>query len=165
LSAGLIFGVPLVICYTFSGRPIRFALGIAALFVGGSIYPGVHGEADRRVRSFFGVHRVTRDTEHRTLVHGNTVHGLQSLDPARRQEPLAYYARSGPIGELLAALSPADPRLKSVAVLGLGAGALAAYAQPGQAWTFYEIDPAVVRIARDDFTFLHDATLRGAKSA
>jgi hypothetical protein len=162
-SSGLIFGLPLVICYTFSGRPIRFGLGIAALFLGGSLYPGVYGEADRRVRSFFGVHRVTRDAQHRTLVHGNTVHGLQSLDPARRREPLAYYTPSGPVGELLRALSKGDPRLKSVAVLGLGAGALAAYARPGQTWTFYEIDPAVVQIARQDFTYLRDATSRGAR--
>ena len=43
-----------------------------------------------------------------------------------------------------------------VAIVGLGAGTLACYARPGQSWTFYEIDPAVVRIARDPgrFTFL-----------
>jgi spermidine synthase len=36
---------------------------------------------------------------------------------------------------------------------------LAAYAKPGQFWTFFEIDPAVVAIARDDnyFTFLKDS--------
>ena len=34
-------------------------------------------------------------------------------------------------------------------VIGLGTGTLAAYAQPGSTWTFYEIDGAVERIARD----------------
>ena len=44
----------------------------------------------------------------------------------------------------------------AVAAIGLGVGVLSAYAQPGQQWTFFEIDPAVERIARDDryFTFL-----------
>jgi spermidine synthase len=45
-----------------------------------------------------------------------------------------------------------------IAVTGLGAGAIACYAEPGQDWTFYEIDPAVVAIARDPryFTLLRD---------
>jgi spermidine synthase len=45
-----------------------------------------------------------------------------------------------------------------VAAIGLGVGTLAAYVRPGQRWTFYEIDPAIERIARDDryFTFLND---------
>ena len=42
---------------------------------------------------------------------------------------------------------------KRVAVIGLGVGTLAAYAQPAQSWTFYEIDPAVERIARDTTYF------------
>ena len=52
-----------------------------------------------------------------------------------------------------------EGRLRDVAVVGLGAGALAAYARPGQAWTFYEINPAVVRVATDRhvFSFLADA--------
>ncbi len=53
----------------------------------------------------------------------------------------------------------AVPRLREpgrVAAIGLGVGTLAAYVQPGQQWTFYEIDPAIERIARDEryFTFL-----------
>jgi hypothetical protein len=160
-KSALTFGVPLIVCYTFSGRPIRFGLGIAALFLCISLSPGVHGEAAERVRSFFGVHRITRAAGYRLLVHGNTEHGRQSLDPSRRREPLAYYSRSGPIGELFGALSPTDSRLQNVAVLGLGAGATAAYAQPTQNWTFYEIDPAVVSLAWHQFTYLQDASDRG----
>ena len=163
LSVGLIYGVPLVLCYTFTGRPLRFGLGIAALILSSSLFPGIHGKSEERVRSFFGVHRVMRHDQRRVLVHGNTEHGRQSLQPTRRGEPLSYYSRSGPIGELMRALSPADPRLQNVAVLGLGAGTLAAYAQPGEHWTFYEIDPAVVRLARKDFTYLQDAIDRGAE--
>jgi spermidine synthase len=89
------------------------------------------------------------------LVHGNTFHGRQSL--AHREEPLAYYHRTGPMGQVFAAFAGARP-LPEVAVVGLGAGSLAAYAESGQRWTYYEIDPTVVRIARDPryFTFLQD---------
>ena len=44
-------------------------------------------------------------------------------------------------------------RPEHIAVIGLGVGTLAAYAQPGQQWTFYEIDEAVERLARDDRHF------------
>src|SRR5690606_3097493 len=49
-------------------------------------------------------------------------------------------------------------RLERVAVLGLGVGAMACHARAGQSWTFYEIDPLVVRVAQDAslFTFLSD---------
>jgi hypothetical protein len=94
------------------------------------------------------------------LVHGNTVHGQQ--DPKRPDEPLTYYSTIGPIGDVFHALEN-DPRLKHVGVVGLGTGSLAAYAQKGQEWTFFEIDPSVQRIAEDPklFTFLHDARARG----
>ena len=165
LGVLLVFGIPLVVCYTFSARPIRFALGIAGILLASQAYPFVHGKADARIRSFFGVHRVTSDGEYRMLVHGNTEHGRQSLDPVRQAEPLSYYFRTGPIGDLLSALDSDPARLRNVAVVGLGAGALAAYAQRDQHWTFYEIDPSVVFIARESgyFTYLRDAAQRGAK--
>jgi hypothetical protein len=163
LRTALVFGLPLIVCYTFSGRPLRFGLGIAGLLLCNSQSPGIHGKSTDRVRSFYGVHRIARNADYRVLVHGNTEHGRQSLDPAHRSEPLAYYSRSGPIGELFDALSPADPRLQNVAVLGLGAGTMAAYARPAQTWTFYEIDPSVILLANHHFTYLRDAIDRGAK--
>ena len=46
--------------------------------------------------------------------------------------------------------------------MGLGVGSLATYAREGQTWTFYEIDPAVSRIAYDEryFTHLRDCAAR-----
>jgi hypothetical protein len=109
-------------------------------------------------RSFFGIHRIVEDPlhEYHLLKHGQTVHGAQSLDPARRAEPLAYYTRSGPLEDVWMAV-PA-PLKQRVAVVGLGAGTMACYGLPGQKWTFYEIDPVVERIARDPrfFTYLTD---------
>jgi spermidine synthase len=71
------------------------------------------------------------------------------------REPSTYFTRSGPIGRLFAALDRPGTR---VAIVGLGAGTLAAYARPLQEWTFYEIDPAIERIARDTryFSYLRD---------
>jgi spermidine synthase len=159
LSVGLMFGLPAALCYTFLDRPIRFGLGIGALLLAGALYQGVYGGTIDRERSFFGVHRVTIDatgTQH-LLVHGNTVHGRQVMEPEPRDEPLTYYHRSGPIGQVFGAFS--GPAAKpEVGIVGLGAGSLAAYGESGQHFTYYEIDPTVVRIARDPryFTFLRD---------
>jgi len=93
------------------------------------------------------------------LFHGGTLQGQQSLDPALRRQPSTYFTRSGPIGQVFDAIQPRlDQAGARVAIVGLGAGTLASYAGPGQHWTFYEIDAAVERIARDPrfFTYLQD---------
>jgi len=152
----LIFGYTMVWCLSFGKRPLRFALGVAALILASRVYTGPFGHILRTERSFFGVYRVADDDVNgfRVLFHGATVHGMQSRDPTRVCEPLAYYTRDGPIGQVFAAHQGA--RLSQVAVIGLGAGALASYQTPGQQFTFYEIDPLVERIARDPryFTFI-----------
>jgi hypothetical protein len=154
------FGVPAVLSYRFVKQPIRFSLCLGAMLVAGSVaYVGTQGRILVMERNFFGVLRVAEDSrgQFHQLVHGNTLHGRQSLDPARQTEPLAYYHTSGPIGRVFDTfnLIHGDSRT-DVAVVGLGAGAMACYARPSQNWTFYEIDPAVERIARDTncFTFL-----------
>jgi hypothetical protein len=159
LSYGLIFGLPALICFGFSRRRLRFALSIAAIFVASTLYTSNQGRVLHAERSFFGIHRVLLDPSERfhVIAHGGTLHGRQSLDPARAREPLSYYTVSGPIGQVIAASSGAHER-RRVAAIGLGAGSLACYSRPGQVWTFYEIDPSVERIARDPayFTFLRD---------
>jgi spermidine synthase len=89
------------------------------------------------------------------FAHGTTNHGVQSLKPETALIPAGYYGPKTPIGSAFAALNRAE-RLHDVAVLGLGAGAMACHAREGQHWTFYEIDPLVVRVAQDPayFTFL-----------
>lgn len=153
-----IYAVPLVVCYVLQHRPIRFGLAVGLILLASWLDPGIHGPAAVRIRSFFGVHRVTERDGLRRLVHGNTVHGQQFLDAGKRWEPLAYYHRTGPIGVLLASMQK-DPRLDRIGLVGLGAGSLAAYVQPHQRWTFFEIDPAVQHIAQDSglFTYLRDA--------
>ncbi len=157
--SGLVFGGPALVCYFFSQRPRRFALGVAALLLAGGFYHGEKGRVLHAERSFFGLHRVTLDPtgNFHLLVHGMTLHGQQSLDPARRDAPLTYYYRTGPIGEVLS-LYARDPA-KKIGAVGLGAGSLASYAAPRQAWTYFEIDPVVLKLARDEgyFTFLRDS--------
>jgi len=158
LEIPIAFGIPLAAGYLFSFRPVRFGLGIAAIFLASIVRPDPFGAPLDIERSFFGVHRVMLDTANnvRVLFHGRTLHGVQSLDPARAREPLAYYTRTGPAGQLF---ETHRATTKSVGLVGLGAGALAALSEPGQRWTFYEIDPAVVHLARDAgyFSYLRDA--------
>ena len=51
------------------------------------------------------------------------------------------------------------PEAARVGVAGLGVGTLAAFQPPGARWTFFEIDPTVIDIARTPslFTYLADA--------
>jgi len=160
LALVCVYIVPAVVCFSFKHRPLRFALGLGALMLASSVYMTAHDGVAYRGRSFFGVHRVLHQPEHNTryLVHGGIIHGGQSLDPARRREPLAYFHPTGPIGQAFNTFrgSAAKPR---VAVIGLGIGTLAAYSQPGQAWTFYEIDPTIADLAGDRryFTYLADS--------
>ena len=111
-------------------------------------------------RNFFGILRVFEydpDDPHasrRTLTHGNTLHGIQYQNPARQDVATAYFGRATGIG---LALAQRPPEISShVGVVGLGAGTLAAYGRAGDRFRFYEIDPDVIRLARDEgyFSFL-----------
>ncbi len=166
------YALPALLCFSVSRHPIRFGLGVAAFLLAagwsGSVQPGQQGTQVFAERSFFGVTRVLFDPgrQQNTLFHGTTVHGAQKLDPARRMVPLAYYHPTGPIGQVFSAL-PRAGGVRSVAVVGLGAGSLACYAAPGQDWTFYEIDPVVMKVARDErfFTYLRDGAPQAAIKA
>jgi len=154
-----IFAVPLLVCFSFSKRPLRFALGFGAILLASGLYSGRYGRVLLTDRSFFGVYRVSEDRVYRQLIHGSTLHGLQSLDPSRARDPLSYYYETGPIGQIFRNAS-ISPQLHEIAIVGLGAGSLACYSEPWRRFTFYEIDPLVEKIARDPryFTFLRDCS-------
>jgi spermidine synthase len=151
------FGVPALLTFRFSRRSLRCALSIAAILIVSAHAGESQGQVLHAERTFFGVHRVTIESTgaFRQLLHGRTMHGRQSLSPDQRHEPIGYYGRSGPVGQLFTIVR----RPARVAVVGLGNGSLAAYAIPAEPWTFFEIDPAVQRIASDArwFTYLADA--------
>lgn len=109
---------------------------------------------DMRVRSYFGVYTVTDDPyrHQRRLAHGTTLHGLQRTDAGHAYDPTTYYGHDSGVG-LALDRAPSDA---AIGIVGLGAGTLSCYRRPGQHWTIFEIDPAMVAIARDPakFTFL-----------
>ncbi|MFC7497929.1 spermidine synthase [Enterovirga sp. GCM10030262] len=143
------------------GRRWVFAACLAALMMShggwGTLKLSWH---DVRTRSYFGIYTVasTPERDAVSLTHGTTLHGLQNSEPDRRLEPTSYYVRESGVGRaftLAPRLFGPDAR---IGVVGLGTGTLACYARPGQDWRFFEIDPAVVSIARDSgyFTFLRE---------
>lgn len=134
--------------------------GLATIGMGGLIA----GETSRTdmVRSFFGVHRITETSNgrFRVLSHGSTVHGAQRLRQddgtpvSGRPEPLTYYFTGGGIADGIDSLRQArGGRLGAVAAIGVGTGSLACQVRAGENWRFYEIDPAVIRIATDPARF------------
>jgi len=148
-----------ILLYSFRIRPIRFGLAVGAVMLVSFLSPGEQTQALYSERNFFGILKVLQDPieGYHLLYHGTTLHGAQSLDPARRREPLTYYHRTGPLGQVFAMFSSKSAK-RQVAIIGLGTGTMACYGEPGQHFTFYEIDPSVERIARDNryFTFLSD---------
>jgi spermidine synthase len=158
-KVALVLGVPLLLLnHLAAHRPARFALGLTFVMLAGLFVGGGAGETLYAERNFFGTLRVSLEESGETLrlYHGSTLHGRQYTDPARACEPLSYYHRQGPLGSVFEAFDAKPDAAPAVAVVGLGTGASAAYARPGQRWTFYEIDPAVERIARGPqfFTYL-----------
>jgi hypothetical protein len=84
------------------------------------------------------------------------MHGLQYLAPQFRRQATSYYTTSSGIGRVLETLHPRKDPLR-VGVIGLGTGTLAAYGTPGDLYRFYDINPAVIAIARRDFTYLAES--------
>lgn len=160
LKSLIVLGIPLIIInHFFRERSMRFALGLCAVMLAGISYTGDTGRTLHVARNFFGTIRVTTDSRGKvnSLYSGNTVHGRQFVDGSRRCEPLSYHHENGPLGQVMAVFNaaPANPR---VGVIGLGVGAMAAYSKPDQQWTFYEIDPDVINIARNSrhFSYLQN---------
>lgn len=163
----------LFLIFMFYRRPISTGLVLlltfAALQIAGK-------PSDARIlhqeRSFYGILKVSRlatdgqtrdpdlkiagiaDIFHR-LHHGYTLHGVERRVKVRYQLPLSYYSREGPIGALFKA-AIINRNCRNIGVVGLGCGTIAWYGRAWQNIDFFEIDPAVIRIARnpDYFTFL-----------
>jgi hypothetical protein len=150
-------------------RPRRFGLALAALLLIGWSQSAKYGTVILRERTFFGVLNVvaqpgpTPGVAFQSLYHGTTRHGTQGQGDDLRHVPSSYYHPPGPIGQVFAAYG-AGGSLQRVAVIGLGTGTLAAYGEPGRAMQFYEIDPAVIRIARDPSLFTYVSDSRAALS-
>ena len=112
------------------------------------------------IRNFYGALRVTDSRflglHIRRLAHGVITHGSQILESSQRENPTMYYGYTSGIGRtILFEQSKAGPlRIGSI---GLGAGTLAAYGRAGDLFRMYELNPAVLNIARDQFSYLTDS--------
>jgi hypothetical protein len=117
-----------------------------------------------QVRNFYGPLRVkqtltpplpnTPAEPIRTLLNGTIQHGTQIFSPVMSRIPTTYYAPDSGIGLALELCCADQPR--SIGVIGLGAGTIAAYGRPRDTIRFYELNPAVPSIARNLFTYLRD---------
>ncbi len=147
--------------------PVASSGAAAAAFL--ALAPIAGAKPEAVARSFFGVNyvRTSADGQLRFLTHGSTYHGyhrlldLEGRPMTGRPLTMAYYHSDGGIARALdAARQKRGSSLPNVAVLGLGAGSMACLAQPAEHWTFFEIDPEVVKLARraDLFPFLSRCT-------
>jgi hypothetical protein len=147
--------------------PVRFAMvaGLVAL-VGYLALAERAMRAEHLVvhRNFYGVLRVRDELigdewARRNLIHGTISHGYQSLSEAYRNVPGAYFSATSGVGRALEALESDGPI--RYGVIGLGAGILASYARQGDYLRIYEVNPAVLEIANEHFTFLPRARATG----
>ncbi len=118
------------------------------------------------IRNFYGSLRVRESlSSHpgamvRTLTNGTIQHGTQIFSPDLRKTPTTYYAEDSGIGLALhfcCLNSDGSSRARNIGVIGLGVGTIAAYGKPGDRIHFYEINPAVMPIAQNLFTYLRDS--------
>lgn len=141
------------------GTPLAFGVALSGALVAFGGYQAIAISLERgaRTRSYFGIYTVHGTPGAQQLAHGTTVHGTQLRgSPARERTPTAYYVPGSGVGQAMRAAPILYGPNARIGVVGLGTGTLACYARLGQRWRFYEIDPAIVRIARDggQFTFL-----------
>ena len=113
-------------------------------------------------RNFYGVLRVDYREDPEIgdtlrLFHGQTRHGFQYVNLAKRRQITSYYAPESGIGMAIEFHPRRDGGSLRVGVVGLGVGTLAAYGRDGESIRFWEIDPDVERIARSEFTYLDDS--------
>lgn len=138
-------------------RGPAFMRRLGAMYLASFFVPVLPDRVIFADRSFYGRVRVTLDETagDYALVHGTTVHGVQKAAERDRCIATTYYHASGPAGSMLAGYRPPQAPAR-VGLIGVGAGALACYARPGETWDLFELDPLVARVAQDTtlFTFL-----------
>lgn len=145
------------------GAVACLALALGPVFILGAKQAGEERPGDALVHHYRDVHghlMVKVDERSSVLSSATTTHGTQITEPREaRARPTLYYSESSGVGRTLAALAAVRPAMR-VAVVGLGAGTLVAYARPGDEYVFFDIDPKIEAVARRHFTYLADC--RGA---
>jgi hypothetical protein len=181
LVAPLLFAAtyeyPLALCFTSLAAaavlwdtvwPLRafWTIGTAALVAVLAYH--VHAYERNSIlveRNFYGGLRVQLHYDwlkrpYHALYHGMIEHGAQYVDPPKNADPLTYYARNSGVGIALDFFG--DLPSERIGVIGLGSGTIAAYAGSGDVVCYYEINPLIVKIANDQFSYLRNAITDGA---
>ncbi len=154
------FLLPVAVIVMFRKSALRFGVAISIFTIVGSFLAG--GKMPFVERTPFGILRIIMaDDSHALLFHGTTLHGgvVGPRDAEGRDVARLYYHPNGPVGSLFQRRNEMGMAQGKVDVIGLGSGALAYYAKPGERWTYFEIDPVVVKVAQDTryFHFLEQA--------
>ena len=146
----------------FVARKTRWLIGpavVATLATAwfGSEYIGfLRDEVVYMHRNFYGTLRVKEqgegDKQVRRLLHGVILHGEQPTISANRLEPGTYYARTSGVGRAIEAKQSEGP--VRLGFVGLGVGTLSAYGRAGDVVRFYELDPDVLALAKNQFSYL-----------
>ncbi len=154
--------IPAALCWACTRRPIRYAFMVASMVAVSLICYEL--KTDRALymgRNFYGTKRVVIDADEsvHTFIHGATIHGIQALADPLSRVPRTYFHPDGPVGDAFKLINR-SAGAKEIGIIGLGVGSMASpiYAKEHGSFTFYEIDPAVARIAKNPeyFTFLQD---------
>ncbi|MBU2573759.1 MAG: fused MFS/spermidine synthase [Elusimicrobia bacterium] len=158
MSTGLIQSALVIIIFILSTLHSKMSLTIGAAILLAVFFNGRLRPAVVTARNFYGVIKVFDKPEPlnpeikitvRYMQHGTTLHGSQILDKEYETTPTAYYTREGPLNDVIALIKP-----KTIAAVGLGPGTINCFAAPGREVVFFELDPAVVKIAKEQFTYL-----------
>ncbi len=160
IVASVLLALPLIYRVTSPARLARLGVVALAAFIVAVRFQGEFGEV-LRLRNFYGALQVsdngTGDRAFRSLYNGKTLHGVEFLSTTRNRLPTAYYGPESGAGKVLLA---GGEKARRVGVVGLGAGTLATYGREGDLFRFYEINPAVIRLAEQYFHFLDTSPAR-----
>jgi spermidine synthase len=146
------------------GRGPLWVVGVALVLGLGVVRVQDHQEDNQGVawmaRNFYGALKVYEVTDggYLSMLHGQIIHGQQFTDEQRRRQPTSYYTPNAGAGMALLAKAAQGP-LK-VGVVGVGVGTLVTYGRAGDVYRVYDIDPLVIQMAQEKFTYLRDTAAR-----
>ncbi len=136
------------------------AVLIAAMVLASLMYqlsPEFRPDEIFRDRNEYGLVRVSEADGYRKFISGNVDHGGQPVDEIDSLKPSGYYGASSGFGiatRRKREINGADRQNLNVAVVGMGIGAMLAWCEEGDQFTFYELNPLVETIAQIHFSYL-----------
>jgi len=130
------------------------ALSMALVWASASYHQSKSEGVTWKARNFYGSLKMYEYGGYRRMLHGQIIHGQQYVSDELRRRPTTYFTPASGVG--LAMLAKGEKGLLHVGVLGLGVGTLVAYGRAGDVYRLYEIDPLVIELAQEKFTYLSD---------